>query len=232
LSELKRINSVYDNYLSKKNLSKKWSHLNEGNKYIEKEISTLIKSQLEFYSIDIKNKNILDIGCAGGGTIKLLKKMGSLEKNISGIDIREDRLVQTKEIYPAVKIQHMDARNLKFDDNQFDLVSTFTVFSSILESGHRKKISNEINRVLKPGGIILYYDLRYNNPLNRNVLGIKRNEIDTLFPNMVKNIRLITLFPHLARRLGNFTKSFYPFLSKYKILRTHYAGLIIKADNY
>ena len=64
--------------------------------------------------------------------------MGSLEKNISGIDIREDRLVQTKEIYPAVKIQHMDARNLKFDDNQFDLVSTFTVFSSILESGHRK----------------------------------------------------------------------------------------------
>ncbi len=55
---------------------------------------------MALYSISIKNKNILDVGCAGGGTIKLLKKLGSLEQDISGIDIRKATLLQIKEVYP------------------------------------------------------------------------------------------------------------------------------------
>ena len=232
MNESDRINNVYEDYSSRRYFMNKWSSLNKGNKLINIEKLNLIKSLLELHKINLKNKKILDVGCAGGDTINFLKDLGGLEQDIYGIDIRENRLKHAMENLPKAKIYHMDARNIKFQDNKFDLVSAFTVFTSVVDINNRKKISNELVRVLKPGGIIIFYDFRYNNPFNKSVKGLRRKDIDILFPNMIKYIHLITLFPPLARRLGRFTKSFYSFFSKSKILRTHYSGLIIKAESY
>ena len=228
MNESDRINNVYNDYLSRKNLSNKWSRLNEGNKFIEFERFNKIKSLLELHSFRLEEKEILDVGCAGGHSISFLKKLGGLEQNMYGIDIRKNRVCDAKKTYPTVKFYHMDARDLKFDDNKFDLVNIFTVFTSIVDFNHRIKVSKELTRVLKPGGIILYYDFRYHNPFNNNVVGLGKKDIDKFFPRMEKKIHSITLFPPLARRLGKYTKNFYLFLSKFKILRTHYVGFIIK----
>ena len=232
MSELKRVNDVYDSYPKEKDLSYRWSILNEGNQYIENEIITLITSLFKTHKIKIRNKKILDVGCAGGDTVRLLKNLGGLEENISGIDIRKSRLNQTRKLYPKANIVYMDARNLKFKNNEFDLICIFTVLTSIPNPLNRQKISNEITRVLKPGGVILYYDLRYNNPFNKNIKAIRRKEIDGLFPNMIKSIHSITLIPPIARRLGILTKFLYPFLSRQKTFRSHYGGIITKEDIY
>ena len=110
-----------------------------------------------------------------------------MKKNIYGIDIRQNRIDHAKKIYPSVKFLKMDARNIKYPDNKFDFINTFTLFSSIKDSKSRKQISNEIQRVLKPNGLILYYDLRYANPINQNVVPIDQKEIDYMFPKNEKS---------------------------------------------
>ena len=61
-------------------------------------------------------------------------------------------------------------RRLDFRTDSFDFVFQSTVFTSILDSEVRKEVAGEMLRVLKPGGVILWYDFHVNNPRNPDVL--------------------------------------------------------------
>ena len=74
----------------------------------------------------------------------------------------------------------------------------------------------------------MYYDLRINNPFNKNIIGINKKEIDNLFPNMEKQLRKITLLPPLTRILGVTLPYSYPFFSMIPLLKSHYIGLFKK----
>ena len=50
-------------------------------------------------------------------------------------------------------------------------------------------------RVVKPQGLILWYDFRYNNPRNPNVQGIGATEIRGLSPGRQVELRKVTLAP-------------------------------------
>ena len=119
----------------------------------------------------------------------------------------------------------MDAGKLIFSDSTFDMITVFTLFSSVLEKENRLKIAREILRTLKPNGFILYYDIRYDNPFNENVIGIRLKDLDELFPNVNKIVKLITLLPPLSRKLGGSATYLYDTLSKISILRTNYLTL-------
>jgi ubiquinone/menaquinone biosynthesis C-methylase UbiE len=170
----------------------------------------------------------LEVGCAGGNIIRSLLRLGAVEENIHGIDIRHDRLKDAVKLYPNVKFSTMDASELNFPKTSFDIIITFTLFSSILNKEIRQQIAMELNRVLKPGGAVLYYDFRFNNPTNQHVIGIYKNEINRLFPGINKTLKLITLLPPLARRLGSMTSILYPALSTIPLLRSHYLGIFVK----
>ena len=170
----------------------------------------------------------MEIGCAGGGVINSLLQLGVREQNIYGIDIRPEGVEDAKMAFPNVNFTVMDARQLEFPDSNFDVVTIFTLLSSILEYKIRKKIASEIERVLKPGGMVIYYDFRYNNPFNPNVMGIRKTEIKKLFPRMNRELKLITLLPPLARRLGGWTKLYILLFLLFPCLRSHYLGLFIK----
>jgi SAM-dependent methyltransferase len=53
-----------------------------------------------------------------------------------------------------------DAAQLPYADESFDLVMQFMCLSSVLDSLMREQIADEMWRVLRPGGSILFYDLR------------------------------------------------------------------------
>ena len=143
----------------------------------------------------------------------ILKKFGAAEKNLHGIDLREDRLSYAKKRFPKSSFNLMDARNINFNDSSFDMVISFTLFSSVLNMDYRKQIAREMVRVLKPRGVILYYDFRYNNPFNRNVMKLDIKIWKSLFPNMKMELTLL-LLPPLVRLFGGLAKLFYPILSK------------------
>ena len=103
----------------------------------------------------------------------------------------------------------------------------FTLFSSISNPETRSYISIELDRVLKPDGEIMYYDFRYNNSENQNVVGIDNNEINNLFC-MNKILKLITMSPPLSRKLGKMTPILYPVLSTTLLfLCSHYNCLFV-----
>ena len=226
--EKNRINEVYNNYLLNKENSEKWSSQNYGNFLIENEKLDSIQKVLAPLGLLNKTESILDIGCANGKTISLIKKIGFLESIICGVDLRENRLNDAKILYPSSNFKCMDARYLSFPNNSFDIVSIFTVFSSIIRKIDRIKVATQIDRVLKPKGIVIFYDLRYGNPFNYNVIGIKYSEVDELFPKYKKSIKPVTLLPPFSRMIGRQSKFLYTWFSKISFLRTHYLGIMTK----
>ena len=230
MNEKDRINNIYSDYYKDNTSLEKWSNEKLSNQLIEKERFQAIKDLFHFNSINLMNKMVIDIGCAGGNTIPILKKFGASDKNLHGIDLREERLSFAKKRFPKSNFNLMDARNINFNDSSFDMVISFTLFSSVLNVEYRKQIASEMARVLKPNGVILYYDFRYNNPFNRNVMKVKHKDIKSLFPNMKIDLTLITVLPPLVRLFGGLAKYVYPILSKIPFLNSHHIGLIIKDD--
>jgi len=201
---------------------------NLGNQYIEFERFIKVNNILNKFNIYLNDKEILEIGCADGKIIHDLINLGADDNLINAIDIRGNRIQDAKVKLPNVKFLKMDASEMDFDDSKFDIITTFTLFSSILNEESRAKVATEIHRILKPNGFIIYYDLRINNPINKNVIGIKKNDLYKLFPNMKYEIQSTTVLPPISRKLGKFTNSLYPFLTKLSCLHSHYIGILFK----
>ncbi len=227
-NEINRILSVYNKYMAHSRSKNKWSISNKGNRIIYNERKSNISKIIHDLDIRLTSKNILDVGCAGGNIFNLLQDLGAKEENIYGIDVRGDRLDEAKELFPASNFMQMDARELNFDDATFDIVFTFTIFSSIIEKKIRMEVANEICRVLKPNGVIIYYDIRYNNPFNSNVIKMTLDDIKYLFPNMIVKLKPVTILPPLIRALGKTSIQLYPLLAKLNFLKTHYIGHFTK----
>ncbi|MFC1539690.1 SAM-dependent methyltransferase, partial [Candidatus Latescibacterota bacterium] len=114
------------------------------------------------------------------------------------------------------------------EDNFFDICIQYTVFTSIFDSGMKKSIAHEMTRVLKPDGIIIWYDFFMNNPKNPDVNGIGKKEIYKLFPDHSITLIRTTLAPPLARLIAPYSFATASILESLKFLNTHYFGIIRK----
>ena len=76
------------------------------------------------------------------------------------------------------------------------------MLSSILDDGVRHAIASEMLRVLRPGGAVLWYDIRVDNPDNPDVRRVARDEIEALFPGCRVALTRATLAPPLTRLLA------------------------------
>jgi len=103
-----------------------------------------------------------------------------------------------------------------------------TVFSSVLDLRVREVIASEMLRVTKPGGYIIWYDLKVNNPRNNNVRAVRASEIKRLFPGCKIALKSVTLAPPLSRLIVPRTWIGAAVLEEMRLLNTHYLGLIQK----
>lgn len=104
-----------------------------------------------------KGKKVLEIGTGLGLDLKQYAQNGA---DCYGIDLTEGTINKTRETLGhfnlKADLQVMDAEELKFEDNTFDLVYSFGVLHHI---PHTQVAIDEIYRVLKPNGkaIIMLY---------------------------------------------------------------------------
>jgi ubiquinone/menaquinone biosynthesis C-methylase UbiE len=111
---------------------------------------------------------VLDVGCGGGGAVKILAQAASRGK-VYGVDYSEDVLPTARQVNRAlvkqgrVEIKQGSVSDLPFPDGTFDLATAFetTMFWPSLVDDLR-----EVRRVLKPGGTLLianeaYADARF-----------------------------------------------------------------------
>lgn len=168
-----------------------------------------------------RGKKILELGCGSGTVLLDFLSYGAFANHLHGCDLIFDHLVQARNRLTHLPLSCADGRALPYLESTFDLVLQFTVFSSILEIEISKRIANEMIRVLKPEGMILWYDF-WLNPTNPQTKGIRPKEVHDLFPNCEFDIQKITLAPPIARRTVPISWLLSTFLEKLTIFNTHY----------
>jgi len=143
------------------------------------------------------NDQLLDVGCGIGGASRMLADVYGCK--VTGIDFTASYIKTAKKLTALVKLSSStdflvgDATNLPFADARFDIVWTQHVQMNIAD---KKKLYHEIERVIKPGGKFLYYDIFSGNggPIHFPVPWAERGEqshliahrdINAYFPNSV-----------------------------------------------
>ena len=101
-------------------------------------------------------KHILEIGCGNGYGTTLIKKEFTPER-ITAIDLDEKMIAKAlRRKLEGVTFKVMDASCLEFPDNEFDAVVNFGIIHHI---PNWRRCLDEIKRVLRSGGEILFEDL-------------------------------------------------------------------------
>jgi len=192
--------------------------------FVKNEREKVYSDVLNRFAKDVANALIIEIGAGTGGNISFFMKYGFQKQNIYANELLEDRFQELKKNYPEINIFPGDARELPFTD-KFDVVFQSTVFTSILDFSFKKELASKMWKMVKPGGIILWYDFIYNNPKNKDVKGISRAEIGELFPGKIVESHSVTLAPPIGRRIGKL----YPVINGlFPFLRTHLITVIQK----
>lgn len=226
--ESARLSRVYGSYQSG-TAPARWDLSNPGNQRILAEREATIRKSLDAAGwSSLGGLRILDVGCGEGAELASFQSRGATASALVGIDARPEAVARARARHPGIRFECHPAERLPFADSAFDLAIAFTLFSSVLSDGIAAAIASEVDRVLRPGGGLSWYDLRVGNPSNPNVRGITDATIRRLFPGYQVRLRPITLAPPLARRLGPLTPALYPVLAAIPALRTHYAGLLVK----
>jgi ubiquinone/menaquinone biosynthesis C-methylase UbiE len=227
-------NRIREAYARRKQLvpSGRYSLANSGNLSIEQERERyLLHSLAKFGKVPLFDKRILDVGCGNGPLLFNLIRWGARPENISGMDLQEERIATARALLPSsVTLKSGSATRIDFNDHTFDLLFQSTVFSSIFDNAIRQQIANEMLRVLKPDGCIVWYDFHVNNPSNPDVRGVKKEEIKGLFPHCQFHFHRITLMPPAARVLGRLSFMLCEILSSLKVFTTHYQVIITKVS--
>lgn len=177
----------------------------------------------------LAGKRILDVGCGDGTWLKYLRSWGGEHRLLAGIDLSPERVERTREDFPLADLRAGDATQLPWPDGHFDLVTQCTVLTSVLEPEARTRIATEMTRVLAPSGTLLWCDFSYDNPSNRNVRGVKLDEVRRLFPGFRMWKRRVTLAPPLARRLVPLSWTLAWMLEQLKVLNTHWVIALRRA---
>ena len=207
-----------------------FSLFNQGNLFMlqERERRTLsILAQAGWSSLS--GVQILDVGCGDGFWIRDLIRWGANPGSITGVDLLASRVANARCLSPVgVTVQCRNATVLQIPDESFDLIIQSTVFTSILSEEVRKRLAQEMLRVLKPTGLILWYDFFVNHPWNVDVRGVSRREIQELFEGCTVELHRLTLAPPIARFVAPISWWACQLLSVIPFLCTHYLGTIRK----
>lgn len=203
MSDLQRIEAEYARRAGNAAYQSLYSVFNAGNLHAihsrERALMALLRSN---HLVDLSAARLLDVGCGSGGELLRWIGYGAQPENCAGIDLLPDRIASARSRLPvSVQLQQADASRLEYPDATFDIVTQFTVFSSILDDNLKKAIASEMLRVLKPSGCIIWYDF-WLNPKNKQTRGVRMAEIHTLFPASSIKGKRITLAPPIARRVA------------------------------
>ena len=144
---------IFMNYgYSKNNHKIKLDENDEKNRY-SAQLYNLVAT-----GIDIKGKDILEVGCGRGGGLSYINRY-LLPNSATGVDLNKKAIEFCKTYYSNKRIKFLqsNAQSLNFQDNVFDVVIN-------IESSHRYSqmdiFLDEVYRVLIPGGFFLFADFR------------------------------------------------------------------------
>ena len=222
MGDLDRLRAEYANRERRLAGSDLYTLFNPSNLFITQQRQRATLALLRCHGFgSLADKCILELGCGGGGVLLEYMGYGASPRWLHGTDLLPDRLKDAHAKLPHLLLTNADGQSLPYRAAVFDLVLQYTVLSSILDDSVKANLAREMLRVLKPGGMILWYDF-WLNPTNPQTRGIRPFEIRRLFPGCRFEFHRITLAPPLARRLVPVSWGLALLLEKTGLFNSHY----------
>ena len=97
----------------------------------------------------VPRRRVLEIGCGGGELIRMMLAAHRDVEEIVGINWPP---LDLPDLGPKVDVRPMDAGNMDFADDSFDVICSLATFEHLADLG---AAFGEINRVLMPGGFLI-----------------------------------------------------------------------------
>lgn len=99
---------------------------------------------------DLRGKRVLEVGCGQGSHAQVLAEAGGI---VTAVDLTPRAVELTRQRFSqrgiTADVRQMDAEEMDFADEQFDLVWSWGV---IHHSASPERIARQVHRVLKPSG--------------------------------------------------------------------------------
>lgn len=162
-----------------------------------------------------------EAGCSTGYNLRMLLQWGARPEHLAGIDLDPEAVAYCRAHAPDIRVHEGSADAIPERDSSFDFSIAFTLFSSVHSEAVSAGIARELLRITRPGGLLAIYDMRRQNPSNKNVHPLSTSDIRRWFPGCHLSTRTITLAPPLARRAGAHAQWLYGPLAALPPLRTH-----------
>jgi sarcosine/dimethylglycine N-methyltransferase len=118
-----------------------------------------------------EGRRVLDIGAGYGGSARYLArnykvKVGAL--NLSEVENERNREMNREQgLEDLIEVTDGDFEHLPYEANAFDVVWSQ---DAILHSGNRRRVFEEVGRVLKPGGTFIFTDPMQREDADRQAL--------------------------------------------------------------
>lgn len=99
----------------------------------------------------IKDKKVLEVGCALGGFAQVLYEKGA---SVTASDTSAFIIEKAKKLNPKIKFFVCDIeKNIKSTDNEFDIIFSLEVMEHL---ANPQKALRNLKRKLKPGGVLIF----------------------------------------------------------------------------
>jgi ubiquinone/menaquinone biosynthesis C-methylase UbiE len=221
IRDRERIREVYRGYATS-GRERLWDVSNPGFARLSRDRDRTLLD-LTLRSLPPTSGHLLDLGCGDGRHIATVLRSRP-EVEAVGIDLLDDRIEDAKTRVSGATFVVASADEIPLLASSIDVVTAITLFSSIPSDTMERGAAREIGRVLRPGGWLVWFDLRRDNPWNAAVHGLSERRLAELFPGWHAELRSCTLAPPIARRLGRTTPALYPLLHAIPPLRSHLIG--------
>ena len=107
----------------------------------------------------LRTGRVLDVGCGTAWPARVLLEFGMDPARYCGVDFVDARLQTAHYLCPTMNLVNANGLTLPFATASFDLVLTFQVFSSIHEPEARRRLGEQLMRVLSMEGYLVYWDV-------------------------------------------------------------------------
>jgi SAM-dependent methyltransferase len=202
MSEDDRVRSRYAERDASQTLSGFWTLTNPVVLHLAQERERVAIAALARYTeIGLRQARMLDVGCGWGVEFANYLRWGMSLENLVGVDLMLPRLQEARRRYSASVVNASGAA-LPFLDGCFDVVCQNVVFSSIIDNDVKKQVAREMLRVLRRGGLVLWYDAFRTRSRDVHFRAVPMGEVQSLFPDTRFTWHRLTTDLGLLKRLN------------------------------
>ncbi len=137
--------------------------------------------------VEVKGKKVLEVGSGRGGGADYVARYLA-PSSITGVDFAKNAIDLCNQFYhlPNLSFKEGNAEKLPFENDQFDVIIN-------IESSHcygnMQSFIDEVIRVLKPGGIFVWADLRVAKAMEKDVNIFANSTLNLIYnKNITPNI--------------------------------------------